>query len=266
MQEVLTLPRNPAAVQVVFDVHGGKVERLLLPDPEASIMDGVQWGRADALFTPAFWAAQAWYHRHSFRFSDFSWGTELRDEIVGCLLGGHGITSAVNKAAFQRLKASGVLEPGSSVNESEMFALLADPLRINGRLARYRFPRQKSAFIATALRNLDTAPSIPVAASEIRSWLMTFPGVGPKTASWITRNHLRTAAVAVIDIHIYRAGVIMGLFNNEHDIGRHYFAMEALFLEFAGRIGVPAQELDVLIWRTMKDSTHIGLNAYRAAA
>jgi thermostable 8-oxoguanine DNA glycosylase len=100
----------------------------------------------------------------------------------------------------------------------------------------------------------------------MRSWLMTFPGIGPKTASWITRNHLRTAAVAVIDIHIYRAGVIMGLFNNQHDIGRHYFAMEALFLELAESIGVPTQELDVLIWRTMKDSGHTGLNAYRAAA
>ncbi|MEY2565240.1 MAG: N-glycosylase/DNA lyase [Verrucomicrobiota bacterium] len=265
MQELLSLSRNPAAVQVVFDIDGDKIERLLLPDPETSIVGGVRWGRADALFTPAFWAARAWYCRHSPRFSDYSWGTELRDEIVGCLLGGHGITSEVNKAAFQLLEASGLLEPGSSVNESEIFALLAD-LRIGGRLTRYRFPRQKSAFIATALRKLDTAVAIPVAAKEMRSWLMTFPGIGPKTASWITRNHLRTAAVAVIDIHIFRAGVIMGLFNSRHDIGRHYFAMEALFLELARRIGVPAQELDVLIWRTMKDSGHTGLNAYRAAA
>lgn len=34
--------------------------------------------------------------------------------------------------------------------------------------------------------------------------------IGPKTASWIVRNYRKSDCVAIIDIHIHRAGLLAG--------------------------------------------------------
>lgn len=252
--------------QVVFDVVCGRVERLFLPNPATLLMSGVSWGRAEAMFTPAFWTAQAWYHRESGQFTDFSWSSDLRREIVGCLLGGHGISSEMNRVAFERLNCSGLLESDWQRGEEDVFTLLRTPFVVDGRLVRYRFAAQKSRFITHALRKMESESRPDGGAVELRDWLLSFPGIGMKTASWITRNHLCTDLVAVIDIHIFRAGVIMGLYSGDEVLPRNYRCMEQKFLEFAKRIGVSACKLDVIIWRTMKDSRQIGLKSFRNAA
>lgn len=253
--------------QVVFDLSEGRVERLILPHPRVLVMTGVEWGRAEMLFTPAFWSAQAWYHRNSHQYSDFSWSSDLRHEIVACLLGGHGISSEMNQAAFERLDRSGLISAkGSRGDEFAISQLLQAPFHLNGRFIRYRFAMRKSRFIAAALRKLGQESRAPSAAKELRAWLLSFPGIGLKTASWITRNYLRTGGVAVLDIHIFRAGVIMGLFSGNEVMPRDYLAMEKRFLQLADRIGVSADKLDVIIWRTMKDSGPLALRVYRDAA
>jgi N-glycosylase/DNA lyase len=183
-------------------------------------MSGVYWGYAEAMFTPAFWAAQAWYHRSSTRYSNFVWGDDLRREIVGCLLGGHGISSEINQAAFERLDQSGLLERSGPIDEEEILKLLRIPFTLAGRPVRYRFAAQKSRFIAAATRKIEQQSKPIGEAIELRKWLLSFPGIGMKTASWITRNHLRTNTVAVIDIHIFRAGVIMGLYSGGEVVSR----------------------------------------------
>jgi N-glycosylase/DNA lyase len=229
-------------------------------------MKGVCWGHAEAMFTPAFWAAQAWYHRNSTRYSDFAWGDDLRREIVGCLLGGHGISSEMNQAAFERLDRSGLLIRSGPFDEEEILEFLRIPFTVAGRPVRYRFAAQKSRFVTAALRKIEQDSKPVGGAPELREWLLSFPGIGMKTASWITRNHLRTNTVAVIDIHIFRAGVIMGLYSGREVVPRDYVALEEKFLRFADRIGVLVNKLDVIIWRTMKDSHQLGLNSYRNAA
>ncbi len=89
---------------------------------------------------------------------------------------------------------------------------------------------------------------------EFRRWLLQLGGIGPKTASWITRNWLRSDRVAIIDIHIQRAGLLMGLYNLKQSPAKEYFDMEDRFLAFANCLGVKASILDALIWRRMKDA------------
>ncbi|MCU1273502.1 MAG: Integrase, partial [Bryobacterales bacterium] len=79
-----------------------------------------------------------------------------------------------------------------------------------------------------------------------------FPGIGLKTSSWVVRNHRASDAIAVIDVHILRAGRHIGLFPQNLNAQRHYRELEGLFLKFAVAIDVPAGQLDALMWDYMR--------------
>ena len=98
-----------------------------------------------------------------------------------------------------------------------------------------------------ALRFLDFG-SIPDTPRDIRDWLVDAPGVGPKTASWIVRNRFACDEVAIIDIHIRRAGEAAGVFDRRWRVERDYPKYEALFLAWAEHGGVRASILDACIW------------------
>jgi N-glycosylase/DNA lyase len=63
----------------------------------------------------------------------------------------------------------------------------------------------------------------------LRDRLLDLPGIGPKTASWIVRNHLDSDDVAIIDVHLHRACVMMNVFEAKSDPAKEYFSLEALF-------------------------------------
>jgi N-glycosylase/DNA lyase len=127
--------------------------------------------------------------------------------------------------------------------------LLQEPLSVAGhsRPLRYRFPRQRAHRIAGALRVLasDEPPNEPRA---MREWLRAVPGIGPKTASWIVRNVTASSEVAIIDIHIRRAGVAIGCFLPRWRLPRDYGKFEHAFLLLAAHGDVPAAQLDATIW------------------
>ena len=81
---------------------------------------------------------------------------------------------------------------------------------------------------------------------------MTLPGVGAKTASWIVRNWLGSDQVAILDIHVVRAGLLMNLFSPQDDVRKNYPCMEAKFITFSRALGVPTSGLDALIWKMMR--------------
>nr|WP_206606033.1 hypothetical protein [Steroidobacter cummioxidans] len=83
---------------------------------------------------------------------------------------------------------------------------------------------------------------------------MELPGIGPKTASWIARNWMDADDVAILDIHIMRVGQIIGLFPSNLTVDRHYFDLEALFLQFSRALDVRASELDAVVWHEMASS------------
>jgi len=99
-----------------------------------------------------------------------------------------------------------------------------------------------------------------------REWLLEFRGIGRKTASWITRNFLGYQRVAIIDVHLFRACVLMGVFSSKDDVGRHYSILESRYLTLADGLGVDPQILDAVVWKTMRSAGDFAINLLRSAA
>jgi thermostable 8-oxoguanine DNA glycosylase len=229
---------------------------FLLPSANDEIMPDIKWGFFYDFFTPAFWASRMWLHRDQNR-SIYKIGSTLIEEVAACLLGGHGMKSEVALAAYYRVRDMGLLEDADT-KEKEFRRALEIPLEIGGRKIRYRYPNQKSRYLHQALSHLRTmTPSGDP--RDLRNWLMTLPGIGPKTASWITRNWLDSDEVAIIDIHIHRAGILCGLFPRTSNISTDYFHLEERFLRFAEALGGSAAVLDTIVWRYMKELNHSAL-------
>jgi len=163
-------------------------------------------------------------------------------------------------AAYARLRDRGLLT--GTPSQARLEAQLSEPFLLNGRLRRYRFPRQKARFLVTCLQRLSQFPEPPDDVA-LRDQLTTLPGIGLKTASWIVRNCRASNAVAIIDIHILRAGRLIGLFGASHDPSRHYRDLERRFLDLAAAISTPASTLDALIWDYMRRLSPIVNRVYR---
>lgn len=236
----------------------GRVLTRTLPDPLEELAPGVKWGRAEALFTPAFWAAQVWILREQ------NWrvirhmrsGETLEEEVAACLLGGYGIRGELSHAAFVRLRDRGLLGKRAADEESIVQAL-REALPVGDKAIHYRFPRAKGKLLASCLSNLRSRRLPTTSDVAFRDALLELPGVGLKTASWITRNWLQSDRVAILDIHVQRAGQIMGLFRAEDRLPRDYLPMERRFLAFADALGEPASVLDLVIWTQMRQAPSV---------
>jgi len=227
--------------------------RISLPDPTDEVLPGVKWGLIEAFPTPAYWAFQTYAQRLENKTVKYKLGKTLIEEIAACLLGGHGIPAAVGVAAFIHLRDNGVLD-GSPAPESKLHELLKQPLSVNGRSVHYRFARQKAKYLAHALETVSQESPPTDSGKSLRNWLVNLPGIGYKTASWIARNWLDADDVAILDIHIYRAGVLVGFFDPKLTVEKNYLELEERFLEFCEKLCIPASELDALIWHEMMSS------------
>jgi len=79
----------------------------------------------------------------------------------------------------------------------------------------------------------------------------------PKTASWTVRNWTNSDEVAILDIHIVRAGVLMNLYDRGETVEKHYLEMEKKFITLAKRMAIPTSDLDALIWSMMRTTPRI---------
>ena len=209
--------------------------------------------------TPAYWRGQAWQHRALGSYSDSRLGRSLVEELAACLLGGYGMPAELALAAYARLLEADLLNTASSLEDLE--AALSQPFFLNGRTRRYRFVRQKARYLHLCLEQLASVqPSDDDVA--FRDQLARLPGIGLKTSSWIVRNHRGSDAVAVIDVHILRAGRHIGLFPQKLDAQRHYRQLEGLFLKFASALEMPAGQLDALIWDYMRRMSGPSAHSY----
>jgi thermostable 8-oxoguanine DNA glycosylase len=237
------------ASQVMREHDGRDWRELVLPPAVDDILPGVTWGRFEEVFSPAFWAGQAWLHAPGRRFESYRLGRTLREEMAACLLGGYGISAEVGLAAFESVRARGLLAGKPSARELD--EALSSTLTIGARSVRYRFARQKSQYLADALARIDDVPS-DARGRRLRDLLATFRGIGPKTASWITRNWCDADDVAILDVHVCRACEQAGVFASRMDPARHYYELESRFLQFAEALKVRASVLDNLIWNMMR--------------
>lgn len=199
--------------------------------------------------TPAYWAAQSWMWALE-EPEHFRLGRSLAEELIACILGGYGIPAEVGLAAYDRLRPQ-LSDPAALIDERRVHELLLEPLAVGNRQVRYRFARQKAAYVAAVCREL---PDIDDALPDrlLRDRLMRLRGFGPKTASWVVRNWRASDEVAILDIHIVRAGIELGIFRSDWRVERHYDVLENAYLEFAEALGVKASILDSVMWMTMR--------------
>ncbi|QCO17184.1 hypothetical protein D3869_18150 (plasmid) [Azospirillum brasilense] len=222
-----------------------------LREPDSEVVPGVRWGRPEQVPSPAFWAAlarDADEASHGYVDRD----STLEESVGFCLLGGYGITAELNHAAFVRLRDVGAFHP-PGLDEDQILGHLRAPLDVGRRRVRYRFPAQRAHRLAVAMDMLGDIELDTQSPLEVRRSLMTIPGIGPKTASWIVRNWLGSDDVAILDIHIVRACQVMRLFGDKVSLPRDYEVLERRFLDFAHGLGVRASLLDALMWREMRE-------------
>lgn len=218
--------------------------------PDAEVVPGVKWGRPEWVPSAAYWAVMSEIADES---DDYvCTDVTLKEQVGFCLLGGFGITAEMNHAIFDRLHTQGIFDHGYLPEAEEIERLLRDPVQVDGRPRRYRFPHQRAVRIASAMRVTEENPPSTKQPKQFRDDLMKIPGIGPKTASWITRNWLGSDEVAILDIHIIRAGILIGLFDRRQKVPRDYSAMEERFLSFARALNVRPSLLDAVMWREMR--------------
>jgi N-glycosylase/DNA lyase len=241
---------------------GNEVQHRRLPEPNAELLPGIRWGSSEYLFTPAFWAGYAWQCLLARQLPDrHRLGSTLREEVTACMLGGYGLPAEVGLAAYNRLRDLDLVNRRAA--ELDLREALLAPLWIDGRRVRYRFARQKAAYLAEALSILDRAARLDnLTDIELRNWLTVLPGVGLKTASWITRNYRDSDHVAIVDIHVFRAGCLAGIFPPGMTIERNYLDLEKRFVAFADAITVRSSQLDALIWDFMKRVGSLAISAF----
>ncbi len=243
---------TPPTLGTARALVGDELQVLYLPPPEAEVVRDVSWGRPEELFTPAYWRAQVWYRELVGACSSFRLGRTLIEEVAACLLGGHGMPAEVGIAAFERIRDRGLLDGPPWPTAEEFIIELETPLQLFGRSRQYRFPRHRGRLLARNVRLLGHHPPPTNTAREFRQALTTCPGIGYKTASWITRNHLASHDVAILDIHVMRAGALIGLWPSRVNPARSYLALEERFLVFARSLGVRAGMLDAVMWADMR--------------
>src|ERR1700677_606042 len=237
-------------------LKGGEEFTIFLPEADTEIIGEARWGDPCALFTPAYWYTQYVMRDHNVNPTRHRIGQTFAEELAACLLGGHGVTGELGNAAFERVKQEGLIR--ELCDDAAVFEkLLYEPLQIGSRWIRYRFWKQKARYLAAAFLHLQFADLPLDDAVELRNRLMTLPGIGPKTASWTVRNWMNSDAVAILDIHIVRAGMLMNLYCQGEHVERHYLEMEAKFVKLATMLAVPTSDLDALIWSMMRTTPRL---------
>ncbi len=231
----------------------------ILPSPDQELMDGIKWGTCEQLFTPAYWKLQYVLNLNEDVFDiKYKLGNDIVEEIIACMLGGFGLKSEMGIAAFNRLRDANLLKTKTSFEK--ILKELSKPFLINNKKSHYRFPNQKAKYISTFLNREDVS-NIPIDNDlALRDYLLTVKGIGLKTASWITRNYLNSENVAIIDIHIFRACRLMGLYKEHFDVQKDYNKLETIFLSFCRTINVLPSKMDALIWLQMKLGNRNAIN------
>lgn len=232
---------------------GPKSVCVSLPAPDIEVLEGLEWGQIEAFPTPAYWCFQVLARRIYSNTIRNRLGASLQEEVAACLLGGHGISADVGMLAFEHLKAKGAFV-GQPPEETTLQSWLSEPMNLGTKRIKYRFATQKARYLAAALRFLRDELVPLRSGRELRDWLLQIPGIGPKTASWVARNWLDSDEIAILDIHLLRAGVLTGFFDSKLSVEKNYLELETQFLDFCEAIDVRPSELDAVIWAEMRNS------------
>lgn len=170
----------------------------------------------------------------------------LFEELCFCILAVQSSAHSAD-AAVRALAGAGLLWPG---RQRQLAAFLRHRTRFHNHKAAYivrartRFFPDSGACLATSLGGL-TDPR------TARAWLVReVDGLGWKESSHFLRNIGRGDGLAILDRHILRnlvrLGVIPALPTSL--TGRRYLEIEDRMTRFSVRLGIPMAALDLLFW------------------
>ena len=170
---------------------------------------------------------------------------ELFAEMAFCLLTPQSHARRCWEAVVE-LRDGGLLLGGSPRE-------IADRLRAHG----VRFHRTKAARLVMA-REVVTSDGIRIRRHleridpvDARAWLLrNIEGLGLKETSHFLRNIGRGLDLAILDRHILRNLVRLGVIGNlpRTLTPRRYAAIEDLMGRFSSDVGIPMPALDLLLW------------------
>ena len=203
----------------------------------------VEWGSYKVFGTPAYWVNRTAIERYEKRLAERASDADIKSVVVFCLLGGSGVRAESAQAARQVVLDLLAENPEATTGEIE--ERLAEPLP--GGLGSYRFPKQRSEYIAASLARLRSEPP-PEDPLELKDYLKGLHGVGPQKAAHIVRNLTGSAEVALVGIWPVRALTWAGIFRPEWSPQRHYTRYEKVFLQYAEHGNVQPGALDLCIW------------------
>lgn len=243
-------------IQTAYLTLGQSQINLDIPNHDQDVIPGVKWGKVDSFPTVAYWLYCILAKRLEGKQIQYKLGRTLHEEVGACLLGGHGIPAAVGLAAYEQLKKKGAFD-GTIHSEENLYTWLSEPISMPEKQVKYRFAKQKASYLHHALKHLGSEKPPLDSGLILRDWLTEIKGVGLKTASWVARNWLEADDVAILDIHIYRAGLLGGFFKDEMTVERQYKALEQIFVDVAEGMGVRTSELDAVMWFEMQQNPYI---------
>lgn len=230
---------------------GGKSPTGLITLEGTSWRRTFEWRDPSWLGSASFWVEET---RRSPSPRSLRVGRNLVEEVALCLLGGYGVNEAMCMSAFWAVRDAGLLDASKPPSASDVEDVLRTPMNVDGyaRPVRYRFPAQRARRVASAVAALaDREAPMDLAPRDLRAFLTALDGVGPKTASWVVRNITLSDDIAIIDVHVRRAGVVAGVFDPTWVLPRDYLRFEEAFCAWAAVGGVRTADMDLCVWSTL---------------
>lgn len=133
-----------------------------------------------------------------------------------------------------------------------------DVCRIREGLRKVRFPNNKAKYIVETRGRFSAGASLRIKdkifsdnIAGTREWLVrNVKGVGYKEASHFLRNIGLGADLAILDVHILKNMVRLGVIDETpKTLTRNkYLELEEKLKKFSKKIGIPMAELDLLFW------------------
>ena len=147
--------------------------------------------------------------------------------------------------------------------QKELINLLTQPLIVEGKLRKYRFPvvrarnlAQCYAVVTNTKHSLTELVHSFDSSIEARKWFVKYvPGIGPKQASMFLRNVGVSYDLAILDRHVLNYMLQLGIYSGTKlfiSSLKQYYKHEAVLQKHASELSCPVGLLDWAIWIVMR--------------
>lgn len=185
-------------------------------------------------------------------------------ELTCCILGSqvkNEVAQAATEALFE-ICAPWLPETHPYI-QRQAHSVLQRPMRVDGKLVKYRFPESRSRYFADAAMNVAACEGSLLNFIErhddprrLRESLVDLvPGVGYKQASMFLRNIGLTYRLAILDAHVLDFMDLVGLVGRLgiKSLSRNmYLDREKALGEYAKNVGYELGVVDFAIWVVMR--------------